>query len=56
MKIEKMDDGVTTNVYHYQNWLVCAMADGAESMLETYTDGADWFGRVRSGAISGVCE
>ena len=56
VKIEKTESGVSTNIYHYQDWLVLAVSDGAGNTLEIYTHGADLAGRVGGGAggIGGI--
>ena len=55
-KIEHGADGITTNRYLYQNWLVLAVTDGTGNVLETYTHGADLSGQVGGGAggIGGI--
>jgi RHS repeat-associated protein len=55
-KIEHGADGVTTNRYLYQDWMVLAVTDGDGNLLETYTHGADLSGQVGGGAggIGGI--
>jgi RHS repeat-associated protein len=55
-KFEHGADGVTTNRYLYQDWMVLAVTDGAGNLLETYTHGADLSGQVGGGAggIGGI--
>lgn len=55
-KIEHGADGITTNRYLYQNWMVLAVTDGTGNVLETYTHGADLSGQVGGGAggIGGI--
>jgi RHS repeat-associated protein len=55
-KIEHGADGITTNRYLYQDWMVLAVTDGAGNVQETYTHGADLSGQVGGGAggIGGI--
>ena len=56
-KVEYAPDGTAvTNRYIYKNWLVLAITDGSDSLLETYTHGADLSGHVggSAGGIGGI--
>ena len=52
-KIEHGADGITTNRYLYQNWLVLAVTDGGGNVQEAYTLGADMSGGI-SGSAGGI--
>ncbi|MDD3662917.1 MAG: hypothetical protein PHT84_03560, partial [Candidatus Pacebacteria bacterium] len=49
-------EGFTTNRYIYKDWLVLAVVDGADNLLETYTHGADLSGQIggNAGGIGGI--
>ena len=56
-KVDYAPDGTaTTNRYIYKDWLVLAISDALETMLETYTHGSDLAGTVghSAGGVGGI--